>query len=306
MKVGFIGIGTMGASMALNVRKGGHDVAVHDMREAAAGPHLKAGCTWANSAREAAEAADVVFTSLPGPKEVQAVAEELLAGMRKGTAWFDLSTNSPTTVRKISERFAAKGIAMLDAPVSGGPSGAKSGKLAIWVSGDKAAFDKYKAVLDAIGDQALYIGPVGSGTVAKLVHNCAGYSILAVLAEVMTMGVKAGVEPLALWAAIRQGAFGRRRSFDRLAEQFLIKQFDPPAFALNLAHKDVTLATEVGREFRVPMKIANTVLQEMTEGMNREGWAARDSRIFMLLQEERAGVDIKVAEDKVQGVLKRD
>jgi 3-hydroxyisobutyrate dehydrogenase len=306
MKVGFIGIGTMGASMALNVRKGGHDVVVHDMREAAAGPHLKAGCTWANSAREVAEAADVVFTSLPGPKEVQAVAEELLAGMRKGTAWFDLSTNSPTVVRKIAERFAAKGIAMLDAPVSGGPSGAKSGKLAIWVSGDKAAFDKHKAVLDAIGDQALYIGPVGSGTVAKLVHNCAGYSILAVLAEVMTMGVKAGVEPLALWAAIRQGAFGRRRSFDRLAEQFLIKQFDPPAFALNLAHKDVTLATEVGREFRVPMKIANTVLQEMTEGMNREGWAARDSRIFMLLQEERAGVDIKVAEDKVQGVLKRD
>ena len=306
MKVGFIGIGTMGGHMALNVRKGGHDVVVHDMREAAAGPHLKAGCTWANSAREVAEASDVVFTSLPGPKEVQLVSEELLAGMRKGAAWFDLSTNSPTVVRKISERFAAKGIAMLDAPVSGGPSGAKSGKLALWVSGDKAAFDKHKAVLDAIGDQAIHIGPVGAGTVAKLVHNCAGYSILAVLAEVMTMGVKAGVDPLALWAAIRQGAFGRRRSFDRLAEQFLIKQFDPPAFALNLAHKDVTLATEVGREFRVPMKIANTVLQEMTEGMNREGWAARDSRIFMLLQEERAGVDIKVPEDKVQEVLKRD
>ena len=306
MKVGFIGIGTMGGHMALNVRKGGHDVVVHDMMEAAAGPHLKAGCTWANSAREVAEASDVVFTSLPGPKEVQLVSEELLAGMRKGAAWFDLSTNSPTVVRKISERFAAKGIAMLDAPVSGGPSGAKSGKLAIWVSGDKPAFDKHKAVLDAIGDQALYIGPVGAGTVAKLVHNCAGYSILAVLAEVMTMGVKAGVDPLALWAAIRQGAFGRRRSFDRLAEQFLIQKFDPPAFALELAHKDVTLATEVGREFRVPMKIANTVLQEMTEGMNREGWAARDSRIFMLLQEERAGVDIKVAEDKVQGVLKRD
>ena len=306
MKVGFIGIGTMGGHMALNVRKGGHDVVVHDMMEAAAGPHLKAGCTWANSAREVAEASDVVFTSLPGPKEVQLVSEELLAGMRKGAAWFDLSTNSPTVVRKISERFAAKGIAMLDAPVSGGPSGAKSGKLALWVSGDKAAFDKHKAVLDAIGDQAIHIGPVGAGTVAKLVHNCAGYSILAVLAEVVTMGVKAGVDPLALWAAIRQGAFGRRRSFDRLAEQFLIKQFDPPAFALNLAHKDVTLATEVGREFRVPMKIANTVLQEMTEGMNREGWAARDSRIFMLLQEERAGVDIKVSEDKVQAVLKRD
>jgi 3-hydroxyisobutyrate dehydrogenase len=306
MKVGFIGIGTMGGHMALNVRKGGHDVIVHDVREAAAGPHLKAGCTWANSAREVAEASDVVFTSLPGPKEVQLVAEELLAGMRKGTAWFDLSTNSPTVVRKISERFAALGIAMLDSPVSGGPSGAKSGKLALWVSGDKAAFDKHKAVLDAIGDQAVHIGPVGAGTIAKLVHNCAGYAILAVQAEVFTMGVKAGIEPLALWAAVRQGAFGRKRSFDRLAEQFLINKFDPPAFALELAHKDVTLATEVGREFHVPMKLCNTVLGEMTEALNREGWPKRDSRIFMLLQEERAGVSIKVPEAKVEEVLKRE
>jgi 3-hydroxyisobutyrate dehydrogenase len=295
----------MGGHMALNVRAKGYEVVVNDMREAAAGPHLKAGCTWGDSARKVAEVSDVIFTSLPGPKEVQLVAEELLAGMRKGTAWFDLSTNSPTVVRAISARFAAKGIAMLDAPVSGGPSGAKSGKLALWVSGDKAAFDKHKAVLDAIGDQAVYIGPVGAGTIAKLVHNCAGYSILAALAEVFTMGVKAGVEPLALWQAVRQGAFGRRRSFDRLAEQFLIGKFDPPAFALELAHKDVTLATEVGREFHVPMKLANTVLQEMTEALNREGWAKRDSRIFMLLQEERAGVEIKVPEAKVQEVLNR-
>jgi 3-hydroxyisobutyrate dehydrogenase len=305
MRVGFIGIGTMGGSMALNVRAKGYDVTVHDVREAAAGPHLKAGCKWANSAREIAEASDVVFTSLPGPKEVQLVGEELLAGMRKGTAWFDLSTNSPTVVRSISARFAAKGIAMLDAPVSGGPAGAKSGKLALWVSGDKAAFDKHKAVLDAIGDQAIHIGPVGAGTIAKLVHNCAGYSILAALAEVFTMGVKAGVEPLALWSAVRQGAFGRRRSFDRLAEQFMIGKFDPPAFALELAHKDMTLATEVGREFHVPMKVANTVLQEMTEALNRDGWAKRDSRVFMLLQEERAGVEIKVPAAAVQEVLDR-
>jgi len=305
MKVGFIGIGTMGASMALNVRAKGYDLVVNDIRREAAAPHLKAGAAWADSARKVAEAADVVFTSLPGPREVEAVAEELLGGMRKGSAWFDLSTNSPTVVRRLSERFAARGIPMLDAPVSGGPTGAKSGKLALWVSGDKAAFDKHKPVLDAIGDQAVYIGPVGAGTVAKLVHNCAGYAILAALAEVFTLGVKAGVEPLALWAAVRQGAFGRKRSFDRLAEQFLIGKFDPPAFALELAHKDVTLATDLGREFHVPMKLANTVLQEMTEALNREGWAKRDSRVFMLLQEERAGVQIKVSPEKVQQVLDR-
>ena len=108
MKVGFIGIGTMGASMALNVRAKGYDVVVNDIRREAAAPHLKAGATWADSARKVAEAADVVFTSLPGPKEVEAVADDLFAGMRKGTAWFDLSTNSPTVVRRLSERFAAK------------------------------------------------------------------------------------------------------------------------------------------------------------------------------------------------------
>jgi len=305
MKVGFIGIGTMGASMALNVRAKGYDLIVNDIRREAAAPLLKAGATWADSARKVADAADVVFTSLPGPKEVEAVSEALLAGMCNGTAWFDLSTNSPTVVRRLSERFAAKGITMLDAPVSGGPSGAKSGKLALYVSGDRNAFDRHKTVLDAIGDQVIYVGLIGAGTVAKLVHNCAGYAILAALAEVFTLGVKAGVEPLALWSAVRQGAFGRRRSFDRLAEQFLIARFDPPAFALELAHKDVTLATEVGREFHVPMKIANTVLQEMTEAMNREGWPKRDSRIFMLLQEERARVDIKVPEAMVQEVLNR-
>ena len=305
MKVGFIGLGTMGASMALNTRAKGYEMIVHDLRRDAAGPHLEHGAKWANSAREVAEAADVVFTSLPGPKEVQAVAEELLAGMRRGTAWFDLSTNSPTVVRQLAERFAAKGIAMLDAPVSGGPVGAKSGQLAIWVSGDRAAFDKHKAVLDAIGDQAIHIGPVGAGTIAKLVHNCAGYMVLGALAEVFTMGVKAGVPPADLWAAVRQGAFGRKRSFDRLAEQFLVNKFDPPAFALELAHKDVMLATEVGREFKVPMKIANTILSEMTEALNREGWAKRDSRIFMLLQEERAGVKIAEPEAKIQEILKR-
>lgn len=305
MKVGFIGIGTMGASMALNVRKAGFELIVNDVRREAATPHLKAGAAWADSARKVAEAADVVFTSLPGPREIEAVAEELLAGMRKGAAWFDTSTNSPTLVRQLHERFAARGIAMLDAPVSGGPAGAKSGKLALWVSGDRAAFDKHQAVLNAIGDQAAYIGPAGAGTVAKLVHNCAGFSMLAVFAEVFSLGVKAGVEPLALWAAVRQGAFGRARTFDRLSEQFLPGKFDPPGFALKLALKDVMLATELGAELHVPLRIANLVRQELTEALNRDGWAERDSRIFMLLQEERAGVDIKVPAAAIQEVLDR-
>ena len=305
MRVGFIGLGTMGGSMALNAQKGGHELVVHDLRREAAERHLKAGAAWAEGARAVGEVSDIVLTSLPGPREAEAVGDELLASMQPGVPWFDLSTNSPTVVRRLHARFAAKGIPMLDAPVSGGPSGAKSGKLALLVGGDRAVFDKFRHVLDAIGDQILYIGPIGAGSVAKLVHNCAGYAIQTALAEVFTLGVKAGVDPLALWAAVRQCSLGRQRTFDRLGRQFLQGVFEPPDFALKLAHKDVTLATELARELGVPMRLANLTYAEMTEAFNR-GWGERDSRSPMLLQEERAGVEIKVPAEAIRAVLERD
>lgn len=305
MKVGFIGLGIMGGKMALNVREAGHELIVHDLRREAAAPHLKAGAQWADTPRHVAQQSDVVFTSLPGPPEVEAVGAELLEGMRADAAWFDLSTNSPTVARRIHARFAARGIPMLDSPVSGGPRGAKSRKLALLVGGERAVFERFRPVLDAIGDQVIYIGPIGAGSVAKLVHNCAGYAIQAALAEVFTMGVKAGVDPLELWAAVRQCSLGRMRTFDRLGNQFLQGKFEPPDFALKLAHKDVTLATELGREMGLPMRIANLTHAEMTEALGR-GWAERDSRSFMLLQEERAGIEIAVPAAKIQEVLARD
>ena len=305
MRVGFIGVGIMGSSMALNVRAAGHELIVHDVRREAAAPHLQAGAAWADGPSEVAASAEIVFTSLPGPREAEAVADGLIAGMQPGAAWFDLTTNSPTVVRKLHARCAAKGIAMLDAPVSGGPHGAKTRKLALWVGGERAAFDRHRTVLDAIGDQVLYIGPIGAGSVAKLVHNCAGYAIQTALAEVFTLGVKAGVEPLALWAAVRQGSLGRMRTFDRLGKQFLQGVFEPPDFALKLAHKDVMLATELARELGVPMRIANLAYAEITEALNR-GWGERDSRVPMLLQQERAGVKIKVPAEAIEAVLKRD
>ncbi|HMK67457.1 MAG TPA: NAD(P)-dependent oxidoreductase, partial [Stellaceae bacterium] len=219
MQVGFIGLGTMGAGMAANMRKGGHKLVVYEARRATAEPFLAEGALWAESPRKVAEAVEVVFTSLPGPPEVEAVAlgaDGIIHGLRNGGAFFDLSTNSPTVVRRISAAFAERGLHMLDAPVSGGPRGAKSGKLAIWVGGERAVFEKYKPLLDAMSDQARYIGPIGAGSVAKLVHNCAGYAIQTVLAEVFTLGVKGGVEPLALFEAVRQGVLGRRRTFDGL------------------------------------------------------------------------------------------
>jgi 3-hydroxyisobutyrate dehydrogenase len=308
MKVGFIGLGIMGASMAANLQKAGHALVVHDTRRAAADPHVAKGAEFVGTPRQVAEACDVVFTSLPGPPEVEGVAlgkDGLLSGMKKGGAYFDLSTNSPSVVRRIAAAFAEKGAHMLDAPVSGGPAGARSGRLALWIGGEKAIFDQHKAVLDAIGDQARYIGDIGAGSVAKLVHNCAGYAIQTALAEVFSLGVKGGVEPLALWEAVRAGALGRRRTLDGLIDQFLPNKYDPPHFALRLAHKDVTLATALGRELGVPMRVANLALAEMTEALNR-GWENRDSRSPMLLQLERSGVEIKVSEDRIAAALAAD
>jgi len=305
MRVGFIGLGIMGSSMALNLRKGGFDVLVHDLRRAAAAPHLTAGCAWAESPAALASEVDIVLTSLPGPREVEAVADGLLEAMRPGAPWFDLSTNSPTVMRRLHARFAARGLPVLDAPVSGGPAGAKSGRLALWVGGERAVFDQYRNVLDAIGDQARFIGPIGAGSVAKLVHNAAGYAVWCALAEVFTMGVKAGVEPLTLWSAIRQGALGRARTFDRMADQFLQARYEPPDFALALAFKDVTLATELARELGVPTRLTALTHAELAEAVNR-GWGEKDSRIFMSLQCERAKVEIKVPAAEIRAVVERE
>ena len=308
MKVGFIGLGTMGSSMAYNAMQGGHELVVHDINQTAATPHLEAGATWADTPREVAEASEIVFTSLPGPTEVEAVAlgeDGLHSGLSRGKVYLDLSTSSPALVRRIHQVFSERGIDVLDAPVSGGPEGARTGNLAIWVGGDEEVYRRCKPVLDAIGDKAYFVGPIGSGSIAKLVHNCAGYIIQTGLAEVFTMGVKAGVEPLALWQAVRRGAMGRRGAFESLADHLLPGKFDPPAFALRLARKDVDLAVAVGREHEVPMRLANLVLQEMTEALNR-GWGARDSRATMLLQEERAGTEVRAPADALQRALQEE
>ena len=308
MKVGFIGLGTMGSSMAYNAVQGGNEMVVHDIRREAATPHLEAGAVWADTPREVAEASEIVFTSLPGPVEVEAVSlgdEGLFQGLTEGKVYFDLSTSTPNLIRRIHEEGAARGIHVLDAPVSGGPRGARTRNLAIWVGGDKEVFDRCKPVLDAIGDKAYYVGPIGCGAVAKLVHNCAGYMIQCAMAEVFTMGVKAGVEPMALWQAVRKGASGRRGPFEGLAEHLLPGKFDPPDFALRLARKDVDLAVGVGREYDVPMKMATIALQELTEALNR-GWAERDSRVAMLLQEERAGVEVRVDEELLRQTLEEE
>jgi 3-hydroxyisobutyrate dehydrogenase len=294
MRLGFIGLGAMGRPMAANLQRAGHDVQAHDLRRVEGFPGWKA------SAADAARGCEALFTSLPGPKEVESLAEELADALPEGAAWFDLSTNSPDTVRRLHAELPR--IRFLDAPVSGGPHGAQSGKLAIWVGGDEAIFHKHLPLLRCMGDQVHYVGPIGAGTVAKLAHNCASFAVQAALAEVFTLGVKAGVEPLALFRALRQGASGRKRTFDRLAEHFLPGKFDPAAFTLRLAHKDMLLALQLAEKEGVPMKIGRIALEELTEAMNR-GWQERDCRVAMLLQEERAGVSARVPAERLRDAL---
>jgi 3-hydroxyisobutyrate dehydrogenase-like beta-hydroxyacid dehydrogenase len=209
MRVGFIGLGMIDKGMAANLQKAGHALVVHDLSRAAAEPcrgravprpsraaaepFLAKGAVWANSPKQVGEQTEVVFTSLPVPADVEQVAlgaNGLIEGMRPDTAFFDMSTNSVAMVRKINAAFAEKNLYMLDSPVSGGPSGAASGKMAIWVGGDEQIFNRHKPVLDAMGDQAAYIGPI--------VHNCTSAVMGVALAEVFTMGVKAGVDPVDL------------------------------------------------------------------------------------------------------------
>lgn len=308
MKVGYIGLGTMGRGMAANLQKAGYDLVVHDINKAAADPYVAKGAVWAETPKAMAAACEVVFTSLPTPADVEAVGlgkDGLLAGFAKGGVWFDLTTNAVDLVRRLHGVCAEKGVSFLDAPVSGGPGGAASGKMAIWIGGNKADHDKYKKVLDAMADQARYIGEIGAGSIAKLTHNMASTAINAVMAECMTMGVKAGLEPAQLWEAIRTGAAGRMRSFDNIGNRFLQGKLDPPNFALRLVHKDISLAMQLARENSVPMRICNLVHQELTEALNR-GWQGRDSQSFLVLQQERAGVpEFKVPTEVIDAIKAR-
>jgi 3-hydroxyisobutyrate dehydrogenase len=294
MNIAFIGLGLMGGPMAANLVKAGHALAVKDLRRIEI-----AGAQWSE---EPARNADLIFTSLPGPKEVEAISIEILRSAKPGAAWFDLSTNSPEVVRRLHPACTEKKIQLLDAPVSGGPQGAKSGKLALWVGGDQPTYARCLPVLKALADEPYYVGPIGAGSVAKLVHNVSSFMVQTALAEAFTLGVKAGVEPLALFRAIRQGASGRARTFDRLAEKFLPGSYDPAGFALRLAHKDVTLALQLARANGVPMRAGEHALAELSAAIER-GWGERDCRVAMVLQEERAGVSVRVPPEQLRDAL---
>jgi 3-hydroxyisobutyrate dehydrogenase len=289
----------MGGPMALNLTKAeGNEVCVFDVRREAAAPHLEAGAKWADSPRALAAQSDLVMTSLPGPPEVEEVMfgeGGIAQGIRPGSVYVDLSTNAPATVRRIAGALKEQGMDMLDAPVSGGAVGAKAANLAIMVGGDEAVFRHVLPILEIIGakDQIIHVGAIGAGNVAKLAHNQLCMVTSAAIAEAFTMAVKAGIAPEALFKVVSGGAFGRGMLLQGLPAVVFKGNFDrPPTFALKLARKDLALATELGREFNVPMPLAAVVEQELTEAVAR-GLGDKDGIVAFSLQEERAGVKVR-------------
>ena len=293
MEVGFIGVGYMGRHMARNVAKDGHHLTVFDARKEAADELISLGATWAASPQAVAAACEVVFTSLPRPQDVEEVATGeggILSGAASGTAYFDLSTTDPDTIHRISEAARPRGVAVLDAPVSGGTGGAEQGTLCVMVGGDESTYEKYKSVLDLIGDKVMYCGDLGSGAVCKIVNNLVGLSVGVILSEAFTMGVKAGVPPDTLYEAVSKSS-GNTQSMQGFPTGLFKGNFEP-GFQLDLAAKDVGLATEIGRRLRVPMDLSNLVQQRYIDGQN-SGWGRLAAGAVARVQEERAGVEVR-------------
>lgn len=296
MQIAFIGLGRMGGPMARRLIAAGHALAVHDVREDAARTHVELGARYAATITEACDGAQLVLSCLPGPSEIEAAvfgAGGILQACQPGTVYADLSSNSVSLARRIHAAMAERGCPMLDAPVSGGVTGAQNGTLQIMVGGDRAVFERILPVLQAIGSKASHIGEAGCGTVAKLAHNLAYIATRSVLAECFTLGVKGGVPPEALLEVMRGSAFGQGLMLSHFMPEMVFKgSFEPVRFAMRLAHKDVTLATSLARELDVPMALGALTEQLLVEAMAR-GWGDRDSGTTFLLQEERAGVQVR-------------
>lgn len=295
MQVAFIGVGKIGNPMARNVLRAGHQMTVHDLRPESATNLLELGATWAESAAAAVANAELIFTSLPGPVEIERVltgADGILTGARQGSVYFDLSTNLPSVARRLAAVATAQGLTYLDAPVSGGVVGAEKATLAVMVGGDRAAFDTYRPVLEAIGENIFHLGDVGAGCAAKLANNLIALATGQLINEALAVGVKAGIDPDTLFqvlAASSSGPISKLR-VPRLLEH----NFENPTFSMALATKDVGLAVTMGRELGVPMPVAAAAEQTMLAAVAR-GLGNLDSTATLVILEELAGIQVRSA-----------
>ena len=298
MDIGWIGIGNMGKPMAKNIQTYATKFTVNDLNQESAIDILESGGNWANSPAECAKGKDIIFMCLPMPADVEKVCLEengILEGIDSNTIVIDSSTNSLSMVKKLHKIFADKGITFMDCPVSGGVIGAMNKDMSIMVGGQESTYNQIKSTLDAMGDKAIYCGPVGSGTICKLSHQLFSALLLGITTEVLTSGVKAGMDLDTLVDAISRCASAKNPPFDNWKES---KEYNfegnEMSFFLELAAKDVRLACEMGRENKVPMDMANIIEQKVIEAMNK-GWGKKNSGIVRKIIADRAGVELDYA-----------
>jgi 3-hydroxyisobutyrate dehydrogenase len=295
--VGFIGLGNMGGPVASHIQRAGYPMVVYDLRDEAMRPFLGRGATAANSAAELTSRSEVIITALPMPADVERVAcgkDGVIEGIRSGSVFVDISTSPPALIRRLEPLFRARGASVLDAPVASGQPGAACGIHEVMVGGAPEIFERVKPIFSAFGDQVLYAGPLGSACICKLVHQMIGASVSQAIAEGLSLGVKAGVEPRILWECVRRGMLGRMHVLHYQVPQTVFRgRFETETFPLKLLRKDVGLATDLGRELNVPLPVANIAEQILIAAMNR-GWGDKAAyTVAFQLQEEAAQVQIR-------------
>ena len=291
--IGFIGLGNLGTAIAQNIQNAGYPMVVYDIREGATKPLLKEGSRLAGAPDEVASLSDVTFTSLPGPREVEDVTLGLhgvVNGIKEGGIYVDLSTSRPSLIRRIGEIFEEKSVKVLDAPVLTSPATAADRQVVVMPSGDREVYQKLRPLFDSFADTVVYQGPLGMGSTCKLVNNMITLAVRQVVAEGLTLGVKAGLDLDSLMEAGNRMVLGHQE--EGLRKTVFRGQFDPPSFRQALARKDIGLANELGRELSVPMPVANLVEQISIQIGNR-GWGDMDTHVIYRLQEEMAGVEIR-------------
>ena len=297
MNIGWIGAGNIGLPMARNVAQAGHSLTVYDLVKDNARPLLEMGAHWADSPEKASTSNDLVMMSLPMPDDVEKVCfgdNGIINGLKPGSIVIDMSTNSLEMVRAIENKFQNNGIEFLDSPVSGGVEGANSRDLVVLVGGSQNTFSRVESVLKLIGKNVNYCGPIGAGTICKLSHQLLAMAILQIGGEILTLGVKAGVDLEILADSISKGVMGKVPPLGRFYQDVFTGNLKgtETSFYLGLAAKDIKLANEMARKIDVPLTLGNAVEEILIEAMNR-GWQKKNFPAIVEIQEERTGIKLR-------------
>lgn len=289
--IGFVGLGRMGAGMALRLRAAGVELVVHDVSAEAVARLVAAGARAADSARAVADAAGIVLASLPMPDIVERVVlgEDGIAQGSAVRAFVDLSTSGPAMAKRLAQGLVPHGIAAFDAPVSGGVAGAREGKLSLMVSGPEAQWPQVEPVLSHFG-KTFYLGETpGAGQIMKLINNLLGAVAIAATAEGITMGIKAGLDPVKMIEVLNQSTGRNSATADKWPRSVLPRSFDF-GFAAALSHKDMKLCVEEAAGLGVQLRLGREVRDLLARTLAEVGPDA-DFTAMAKVVEADAGLD---------------